>query len=231
MKNNSKITTIAHRGASFHALENTVDSIKKAIVLKADMIEVDVRLTKDNIPVLMHDTTVNRTTDGKGKVNKLTLKEIKKFNTDGEKVPTLNQLLKDFKGIRFNLHIKEHSAALPVIKMMYKTRAENRVLLSSFSLKTLKLIKNFNPRLELAMLYKWPLRNHLKIAEELKLNALHPHYLFITRRFVEKAHKLGLKIHPYTVNDRKMIETLINKGVDGIITDDPTLLKGIKNGR
>ena len=234
LKNNSKIKkpiVIGHRGAKFHALENTINSIKKAIALKADVIEIDVRLTKDNIPVLIHDRKINRTTDGKGSVSKLTLKEIKKFNLNGEKVPTLNQVLRTFKDVKFHLHLKEYKAALPTLKLIYKNKAEDRVMIYSFNPKVLQLIKDFNPQIKTTLLYHFPYRNNLKLAKNLKLTAINPYYIFATERLIKKAHKLNLKVITWTVNKFDVIEKLIEKGVDGIITDDPSLLKGVKNGK
>ena len=228
MKNNSEIKkpiVIGHRGAKFHALENTVDSIKKAIVLKADMVEVDVRLTKDNVPVLMHDMRINRTTDGKGRVSKLTLKEIKRFNTDGEKVPTLEHVLRNFKNIKFNLHMKEYKAMLPALKLIYKHKAEDRIMVSSFSLGVLRLLKEFNPQIESALICIVPRKSSLRLAKRLKLNAVNPHYFFVTKRFIERAHRLGIEVNPWTVNNLHKIEKLIENDADGIITDDPSLIK------
>lgn len=231
LKNNSgikKTILIGHRGARSYALENTIESIKKAIALKTDMIEIDVRLTKDKVPILMHDKKVNRTTDGKGRVSKLTLKQIKKLNNGGERVPTLDQVLKTFKDTKFNLDVKEYEAALPILKLIYKYKAENRILISSFRLRVLELINRFNPQIRIAYLYNLPFCCPIKAAKRLKLEAIHPHYLLVTKRLVRKAHEINVRINPYGAKSLESVENLINKGVDGIIIDDPKLLKNGK---
>jgi len=227
VKNNSKNKkpiVIAHRGAKFHALENTINSIKKAIVLKADIIELDVRLTKDNVPVIIHDKKLNRTTDGRGRVSNLTLKEIKKFNSNGEKVPTLNHILRSFKNQEFDLDIKEYKAVLPTLKVIYKNKAEDRIIICSRIPKALQLIKNFNPKIKTAVVYRFPLRNNIKLAKKLKAQVIQSHYHFTTKRSIEKSHKNNIKVYAWTVNEKEKIEKLIEKNVDGIITDDPGLI-------
>jgi len=234
LKNNSgikKTLVIGHRGAKSYALENTIESIKKAIALKTDVIEVDIRLTKDKVPILMHDRRVDRTTDGKGKVSKLTLKQIKKLNNGGERVPTLNQILKDFKDVQFNLDVKEYESTLPILKLIYKHKAEKRILISSFKLSVLDLINKFNPQIKIAYLYHFPFCNPIRVAKRLKVEALHPHYLLVTKRLVKKAHEINVRVNPYGVKNPETAEKLINKGVDGLIIDDPKLLKKVKNGK
>ena len=229
--NNSKPIVIGHRGAKFYALENTVNSIKKAVVLKSDMIELDIRLTKDNIPIIIHDKKINRTTDGKGRVSKLTLKEIKKFNTNGEKVPTLNQVLRTFKKQIFNLDIKEYKAVLPALKIIYKNNAEERIKICSRRAKVLQLVKHFNPQIETAMVYQFPFRRVMKLANELGMQAIHPNHYFATKRLIKRAHKNNLRVNAWTVNNKNKIQKLINKEIDGIVTDDPALANSVKNGK
>ncbi|MBW2977882.1 glycerophosphodiester phosphodiesterase [Candidatus Woesearchaeota archaeon] len=230
-KNNSKKpAVIGHRGAKFHALENTINAIKKAIVLKADMIELDIRLTKDNIPVHIHNRKINKTTDGKGRVSKLTLKEIKKFNSNGEKIPTLNQVLRSFKDQKFLFDIKEFKAILPTLKVIYKNNAEDRVVIGSRIAKGLKLVKHFNPQIKTAIIYRFPIRNNIKLAKRFGIEVIQPHYFFATKRIIKKAHENNLKVNVWTVNNKDRIQKLIENGVDSIITDNPSLIRGVKNG-
>jgi glycerophosphoryl diester phosphodiesterase len=150
LSDEKRIMVIAHRGASGYAPENTVSAFKKAIMMKADMIEFDVHLTKDGKVVLMHDKTVDRTTDGKGKVKEMTLKELKKLDAGlwfdkkfkGEKIPTLEKVLKKFKGkILFNIEIKSEGTEEEIVRLIKKYKLEKDVMVSSFNHQFLKKIK------------------------------------------------------------------------------------------
>jgi glycerophosphoryl diester phosphodiesterase len=154
----AKPTIIGHRGAMAYKPENTLISFQKAIELGVDMIELDVRLSKDNHPVIMHDESVYRTTNGKGFISNFTLKQIKKLRINKtEKVPTLEEAVKLIKGkCKINIHIKEHKAIDKVLEIINNNKIHKDVLISSFIEKTLKHIKNKDPRIKTGYLFRRP---------------------------------------------------------------------------
>ena len=124
---------IAHRGASGYEPENTLRSFRKAIELNSDAIELDVQLTKDHKLVVIHDETVNRTTNGKWKVSELTLKELKKLDAGkGEKIPTLEEVIKVCRNkCKLNIEIKELNSVKKVIEIVVKERFVKQTIISS----------------------------------------------------------------------------------------------------
>ncbi|MEE9525894.1 MAG: glycerophosphodiester phosphodiesterase family protein [Candidatus Woesearchaeota archaeon] len=218
---------IGHRGAPKHAPENTIGSIKKAIELGADMIEIDTRLTKDKKIVIMHDHTVNRTTNGKGNVNNLTLKEIKKLKTkNNESVPTLQEvvsLLKK-KKIEINIHIKDNEATDRVVNLIKKNNFQRKTMISSFDEDTLERVKKLSPAIRTAYAFAQPKLKCISIGKKLDVYAIHPMYNILTERMVLRAHKNGFKVNVWTIRSKlHAMKAKFLYRVDGLITDDPLL--------
>ncbi len=221
------VEIVGHRGAPEYAPENTTASIEKAIRLGADMIEVDVRLSKDKIPVLMHDPTLDRTAKRKGYVEDKTLKQLKKITVDGEPIPSLEGVIKIIKNKgRLNIHIKEIRAVDSILALIKKYDIQKDVLLSSFSVQTLKKIKKTSPELNIALIFSSPKLRYIGAAKKLKLHSLHPNYNILTKRMVLRAHKNNIKINTWTIRTRRSaLKSKYYYNVDGIITDDPLLYK------
>jgi len=238
---------IGHRGARGLAPENTLKSFAKAIQLGADMVEFDVQLTKDKKIVVIHDFTVDRTTDGNGKVSRLTLEEIKQFSAgQGEKIPTLTEALEFLKGrCRVYIEIKSRKAIDYLIAEL-KTRdlAVENIYVSSNYFKSLRKVKRALPAVKVA----WTFRaadNYCKqgpwvflmlifyrfvkhyVVKRLKKNGIDVvsiHHLLCSRNFIDKIHQCNKIAFAWTVNRPRKIKRLKKWQVDGIFSDYPDRL-------
>ncbi|MBU1075400.1 glycerophosphodiester phosphodiesterase [Patescibacteria group bacterium] len=235
---------IGHRGACGYEPENTLISFKKAIELGADMIELDVHLTKDNEVVVIHDETLNRTTNGKGGLREKDLSEIKSYRTKekDQEIPTLQELIDEVKDkVEINIEIKLEDTAMEVVKIVKRNGIEKNVVISSNHAKQLRAVKDAAPDVRTALLYyatktdrglpvlvffariafcciKKLISKRLKQAQAEYLNLTH----FLTKKkFIDELHELGYKVNIWTVNKAKTIEKMKKIGVDGIITNYP----------
>lgn len=220
---------IGHRGARTYAPENTITSFKKALEIGVDAIELDVRKTKDNQLVVIHDDDVKRTTDGEGLVCELTLKEIKCFSVEGgEKIPTFEEAL-DFldKKVKVFVELKEEGIEKQVLFAVYERGLEKNVVITSFLEDALKKVRELDDKVETGLIYAKH-KNPLKAALGLKANYLVALYRFVHTANVEKAHENGLKVVVWTINTPEEVEAYVKKGVDGIASDKPDILMKAK---
>jgi glycerophosphoryl diester phosphodiesterase len=220
---------IGHRGARAYAPENTLTSFKKALEIGVDAIELDVRKTKDNQLVVIHDDNVKRTTNGDGLVCELTLKDIKGFSAEGgEKIPTLEEAL-DFldKKVKVLVELKEEGIEKQVLSVIHERDLEKNVVITSFSETALKEVRELNDKVETGLIYAKH-KNPIKAALDLKANYLVAIYRFVHTANVEKAHENGLKVVVWTINNPEEVEAYIKKGVDGIASDKPDILMKAK---
>ncbi len=219
---------IGHRGARAYEPENTIRSFKRALEMGVDAVEFDVRKTRDNKLVVIHDADVKRTTNGKGLVADLTLKEIKELSIGkDEKIPTLKEALSflDCK-VKLLVELKEQSIEEQVQKAVRDAKAENNVVVISFLEEALKKTRELDPDIETGLIYaKHP--HPEKTALELKANYLVALYRFTHTANVEKAHKDGLKVIVWTINTVEEAAEYAKKGVDGIATDKPDILTNL----
>ncbi len=219
---------VGHRGARAYAPENTLASFKKALEIGVDAIELDVRKTKDNQLVVIHDADVKRTTDGEGLVSELTLSQIKAFSAEGgEKIPTLDEAL-DFldKKVKVLVELKEVGSEEQVLSIVHVRGLEKNVVIISFLEEALKKVRELNKNVETGLIYAKH-SNPVKAALELKTNYLVALYRFTHTATVQKAHENGLKIIVWTINTLQEAQDYAKKGVDGIASDKPDILKGI----
>jgi glycerophosphoryl diester phosphodiesterase len=236
----------AHRGASRYAPENTLAAFEIAIKQQADAIELDVKMTADGHVVVIHDQTVDRTTDGTGKVADKRLVEIKQLDAGvnydaqftGEMVPTLEEvLLKMAKRIPINIELTNYASLfnnLPekVATIVRECSMEDFILFSSFNPIALLKIKKILPEVPIGLLCL-PGKNgaipRSRWVNRLSHEAIHPDYKDITRRLIRAAHKHNKRVHAYTINHVSNIQNMFDIGVDGIFTDDPLLAKQVLN--
>ncbi len=230
----------AHRGASAYAPENTLAAFELAMKQNAPAIELDVTLTQDHQVVVFHDSHTERVTGVKGKVNEMTLDAIKKLDAgsyfdpsfEGERIPTLEEVFELVgKKILINIELKNYLTPfdpLPqaVANLVQKWKLENNVLISSFNPIALIRTKSLLPDVPIAMLALsgksgWLARS--RIAELIHYQAIHPHYSDINAKFLASHHAKGHLVNAYTVDDAAVMRSLIDLGIDGIITDDPLL--------
>ncbi|TAN57293.1 glycerophosphodiester phosphodiesterase [Patescibacteria group bacterium] len=222
---------IGHRGACGYAPENTLKSFQRAIDLGVDMIELDVHLCKSGELIVIHDDTVDRTTDGSGFVKKLKLKDLKKMNTgEGERIPTLEEVLDLVnRRVRVNIELKGPKTAKPVMKLIeeyVKKKGWNidDFIISSFSRRELKKARAINPLIQMGFLisrfrlldYWW-----LSFAEKIGAYFIGPSLKITSKRLIRKAHKHGLRVYIWTVNDPKDIERMRRWGADGVFSNFP----------
>lgn len=242
---------ISHRGANFYAPQNTLPAFKKSIKIGADGFETDVHLTKDGEPVLCHNYSVSGTSNGKGKISELMLKEIKKLDFGsyfdkkfmGVQAPTLDEFLslvetdKDLEILNIEIKRPKSGDADIVKKTIDKVKAHglfDKLLISSFGENILLEAKKIDENCKTAFLYSiekkktWSMwYKAAEYAKQIGASALHPNYIFVDKEYVERAHELGIKVNVWTVDSPKTIIKMIKCGVDGLITDCPDVCKAI----
>lgn len=219
------VLKIAHRGARAYEPENTLRSFNKAIEYGVDAIELDVRKTKDNEIVVIHSDDVNKTTNGNGKVNELTLEQIKKLVTEkDEPIPTLEEVLDSVgKKVKILIEIKEKGIEEKTISLIHKKKLLDKVIIISFHEEVLKKVREINDQVETGLVYVRH-KNPIKTALDLKAQYLLSLYRFTYSKNIKKAHENGLKIIVWTINNKEEAIEYKNKGVDGIATDRPDVL-------
>jgi glycerophosphoryl diester phosphodiesterase len=238
------IWTIAHRGASGHAPENTMAAFRRAAELGARFIETDLQITRDARVIAMHDFTLDRTTNGKGQVHLLTLEEIRALNAgawfkdsgtesfSGERVPTLGEIL-DFaekQDLIFYLEIKSGPAwgvEHAVVAALRDQNASARVVILSFDPTALDTVHRLDSTLMTGFLCEHPSNDLVERTVRAGARQLVAGGDLITPEVVEKAHHAGLQVVAWTINEPEQMRRLIATGVDGIITDYPDRLLGI----
>jgi glycerophosphoryl diester phosphodiesterase len=238
---------IAHRGASACCPENTMTAFYMALEMKADMIELDVLITKDGIPVVFHDPVVDKKTDGTGEVNKFTLAEMKKLDAGswfarkyaGERIPTLEEVLQWAKGrIAINIEIKREAVGQhikggveeKVVHLVRKYQMEQHVLLSSFSYEAAWRIKKLAPEISTGLLYdkKAPVNStpHA-LTRQYQCDSFNCKWRELKNRWRRELQEQGIPIFIYTVNSTFWIQKIIGAGVTGIFSDRPDRLREI----
>lgn len=231
---------LAHRGASLHAPENTMAAFELALVQGAHGIELDVKLSADGEVVVFHDTTVERTTNGQGKVAKLSLAALRELDAgsffsdefQGEKIPTLAEVFEAIgKRTIINVELINHKTpwdglADKVCEVVQRFGLQDSVLFSSFLSSNLKRTRKLLPDTPRGLLALggwigwWARSFGFNFGE---YQALHPGLDDTTARQVARVHRLKRRIIVWTVNNGEDMRRLFNWGVDGIITDDPKL--------
>jgi len=223
----TKVLVIAHRGASGYEPENTLRSVEKALELGADMVEVDVHVSRDGYIVVIHDARLERTTNGKGYVKDLTLEELKKLDAGlGEQIPTLEEVIQLVKGkARLVVEIKVPGTEKRVLQEIKENRLEDEALITSFYHPVIRRVKKLNPNVQAGVIIASRPVKPAQLAIDAKANALFPKYTFVDQEMVLVAHKNNLVVYPWTVDTLSEINPLIKMGVDGIVTNKPSILK------
>lgn len=216
---------IGHRGARAYEPENTLRSFQKAIELGVNAVEFDVRRTKDNQLVVIHNANVNKTTNGNGPVNELTLDEIKRFVTEkNEKVPTLEEALQFLgKRVTILLELKETGIAKQVLNLVHKKGLTENIIIISFHEDTLRKVRELDSEIVTGLIYVRH-KNPVQTALDLNVQYLLPLYRFTHSDNVRKAHENGLKVIVWTINTAEEVAEYKKKGVDGIASDKPEIL-------
>lgn len=234
---------IAHRGSAAHAPENTLAAFVLAADQNADAIELDAKVTRDGHVVVMHDPTVDRTTDGHGRVSDLTWAEIRQLDAGsnfdprfkGERVPLLEEVFEAVgRRVLINVELTNYTSRgdgleLKAIDLIMRHQLEERVILSSFNPLGLRKVKFNRPGMACGLLYSADQSFYLRYGWPAflipRLEAHHPHYTQVTAAFVGRRHARGQKVNTWTVNDAAAIRAAVVAGVDGLIGDDPILIR------
>jgi glycerophosphoryl diester phosphodiesterase len=216
---------MGHRGAAAVEPENTLLSIGRAMEIGVDAVEIDVHLSKDRVPVVIHDSTLDRTTNGTGPVSSHELKEIKELDAGkGETIPTLQEVL-DLIETRVTLviELKEADTQRPVMALLEENKLEENIYVISFWHELVKAVKEQNDRIRTGvLLVGCPVDSC--VARHASADALVMRYNFVNRQFVDLAHKEGLRVFVWNIDDADLLPPYVEMGVDGIGSNDPRVL-------
>lgn len=228
----------AHRGDFAHAPENTLPSFQLAFQKGADGVELDAKLTSDGHVIVIHDSTVDRTTDGKGRVASLALETIRKLDAGkcfnekfaGTKVPLLEEVFEIVgKDKMINIELTNYSSprdglVVKVCELIKRHNNQSQIIFSSFFSSNLKIAAQTLPEVPRGLLARpgllglWARSFGFMFGD---YQALHPHISNTSREQMQRAHRLKRRVHVWTANTPEEINRLKEWGVDGIITDDP----------
>lgn len=226
---------MAHRGASTEAPENTMAAFQKAIDDMADYIELDVQLTNNGEVIVMHDSNAYRTTGVDANIVNMTYKEVKTLDAGswfsdeyvGENVPSLKEVLELTQGkIKLNIELKtaDNGTALAknTVRLIEKYNMVNDCVITSFSESALKAVKTYNQEIKVGYILSAAYGDFydMKNVDFFSVNAA-----FLSKRTIDAIHNSGKRVYAWTVNNKEAIKNLTNKGVDGIITDNPVLAR------
>ncbi|NLE44630.1 MAG: glycerophosphodiester phosphodiesterase [Chloroflexi bacterium] len=235
---------IAHRGSSVRAPQNTMAAFELALQDGADGIELDVHLSSDGVPVVIHNFTVDATTDGTGAVNDLTLAELKRLDAGswfapeftGQRIPTLEEVLTTIDSrLLVNVEIKSTRIAntgleWSVVEVVRRCGPSDRILFSSFNPIALWRCKQLAPDIAVGLVYAGDLSLPLRrawLAPLVRPEAHHPHHAMVDDRYMARARARGVAVNVWTVDDPDEMQRLIDLGVGGFFTNVPDVLHHI----
>lgn len=233
----------AHRGASADAPENTLEAFRLAAELGADGVELDVHLTADGEVVVIHDDTIDRTSNGSGAVSSMTFAELRQFDYSnnmrgykGCKIPTLREVYELLAPTGLHVNVELKAGALPepeLIEQLAQLEAEfgmeDRIIYSSFNHYSLLMLKEQLPHAKTAILYMTALAYPWKYAASLGCAALHPMMPnLMIPDYVAETHALGMITNVWTVDRPDDIKRMLALGADGIITNEPAMVMALR---
>lgn len=232
------MTILGHRGAPGHAPENTMAFFAKAVELGVNMFELDIHQNRDGVLIVMHDSTVDRTTDGTGRISEMTWEEIRRLDAGrwfgaefaGAKVPRLEEVLEAYGGkMPINIEIKAGDELYPnivepLVDLIEERRLVEDVLITSFHAEYLVEVREKLPGAQVGLIFNKPRENVIAEALSNRWQVLHPHLSLVTKEWVDEAHAHGLIVRAWNPNETEPMRRLIEAGVDGIGTDYPDRL-------
>ena len=229
--------TIAHRGASAHYPENTLRAFIAAAELGADMCEFDVRMTRDGEIVVIHDATVNRTTDGRGRVAALSAAALRRLDAGvrfgaefrGERIPTLAEVADALggRGCEMDVELKARGLEGRVCEILRGCAAAASAIVSSFDWEQLEIVARHEPELRIALLGEKTPSEMLEAAQAMRAFAIAPQFDIVDAALCAEAHRRGLAVYAWTVDEASAMRRMIAAGVDGIMTNDPGKLREV----
>jgi len=227
----------AHRGASGLAPENTMAAFRKGMESGVDCLELDVRLTKDKVPVVCHDAHINRVSNGgKQFVSDLTYEELSTYDFGawysdafkGERIPLLEDVLKEAEKSHIDLNIElKHGPIIgdglenKVLDLVHQYNMENRSMYSAFDHHTLQRLYRLDNSARIGLIFHVNIVNLFDYIKTCGMDvfSIHPNFFYITDDMIKQAHDLGIKVNVYTLDDPKWVEKYDKMGVDGLITN------------
>ncbi len=219
---------IGHRGAKGYAPENTLLSFQKAIEMGVDGIELDVHLSADGQIIVIHDATIDRTTNGQGVVNSLSLRELKGFRIENEhEIPTLIEVFNLVnKRCFINIELKGKGTALPVLALIEKYVSKknwqyHHFLISSFDWVSLLDIHLAQPTIPLGVLTEYDIDLAFAFAKHIQAQSIHSYFHLLSKEKTAKIREEGFRILAWTVNETEDIQKIKSFHINGIITDYP----------
>lgn len=222
---------IGHRGAKGHIAENTLESVQKALDIGVDAIEIDVHKCASGELWVLHDFTLDRTTDGSGEIAKKPAEVIRKLRVEGHfKIPLLTEVLDLIEGkCDINIELKGLNTAQPVCKIIQERIAKGKwqysnFIVSSFQKNELFQVRQHDDHIPLGILSKASVPEAIELGQRLNAMAIHPSLGIITRDNTKLSQDSGFKVNVWTVNERQDILRMLDFGVDGIISDYPNRL-------
>ncbi|WP_328806342.1 glycerophosphodiester phosphodiesterase [Streptacidiphilus fuscans] len=236
----------AHRGGSLGGPENSLAAFERAVRLGYRYLETDVHVTSDNVLIAFHDTQLDRVTDGTGAVAQLPWRTVSAARIAGrEPIPTLAELLDAFPTTRFNIDVKAPGAIRPLVDVIRRTNAWDRVCVGSFSDARMRALRQVagprlatsaGPRGVMALKLRSLTGGHAPIARAVRRQAVcvqvpetvpGTELRLVDRAFVTTAHRMGLQVHVWTVDEPSRIRDLLDLGVDGIMADHIDVLRDV----
>ena len=222
---------IAHRGASAAAPENTLAAFRLAADLGADAVELDVRRTVDGQLVVIHDASVDRTTDGTGRVAALTLDQLRRFDAGrkfgppfrGERIPLLSKVFEALGGrLLVDVEVKAAGVEAALLDLIKKMQMVDSVLISSFDAQVVAHVRDLAPEMPAGLLQS---AADPYAAVSVRATAYLPEVTALTADVVASCRSHGLRVITWTVRTEEEARQALRVGVDGIIADDPTLIR------
>lgn len=238
---------IAHRGASAYYPENTMIAFEKAMEMGAEMIELDVMLSRDGVPIVFHDAKLNKHTNGSSYVDLYTLEELKKLDAGSwfnpkfsdQEIPTLDEVLTFASGkIALNIEIKTEAVSnqikngveQKVLQLVKEHGMQKHVLYSSFDYRAVRHFKQLDPNVPVALLYEKNQSNRLlphQLVKQYQVDAFNCSYRQLKRKWLADLKEYDIPTFIYTVDSKSRMQKLISGGVTGIFTNKPDLLKSV----
>lgn len=221
------VKVVGHRGAAGEEPENTIRSIMRAIECGVDFVEVDVRSTKDGVLVLLHDETLDRTTNGSGLLREHTFNEVWNLNAGkGEKIPKVEDVFNITKNrCKLLLELKEVGWERKLFNIVEKSGMLDDVIFISFHKECIEVLKELGA--EVGMIFSKGPYEHVKYAKDLGLKLIAPHYGLVNKKFLSIAKKYSLNVNVWTVNDIGLMKKFIKLKVFAITSDYPCTLRRV----
>ncbi|HVA79948.1 MAG TPA: glycerophosphodiester phosphodiesterase family protein [Candidatus Binataceae bacterium] len=228
----ARVLNIGHRGASKAFPENTLAAFRAAREAGADLCELDVQLSRDGAVVVIHDDTVDRTSNGHGAIANLTLAELQRLDAGrGERIPTLEEVFAATAG-RCGLDVELKIAGLEpqVAAIMRKWNAAETSMVSSFDWDALEKMREIAPEIRLGVLASKNPARMLEAAARMHAYAVNPRFDLASRELCADAHARGFKVLVWTVDAPEAMGILIDADVDGIVTNYPERMRAVLGG-